>query len=137
MLILLYAIQGGAAEVIGMDLASIIERARICVADNGLDSRVTLLMGRVEETKMLPKNIEKVLSVNQGFLSNREGKTSSTSGIDTVGEARGTIPEGNEVLPRRRTPVPLIEVALYWQRDAKTSHKHCNSTFFINFSREQ
>ena len=34
---------------------------------------------------------------NQGFLSNLEGKTSSTSGIDTEGEARGTIPEGNEV----------------------------------------
>ena len=25
----------------------------------------------------------------------------STSGIDTEGEARGTIPEGNEVLPKR------------------------------------
>ena len=34
---------------------------------------------------------------------------------------------------RRRTSVPLIEVALLWQRDAKTSHKHWNSMFFINF----
>ena len=39
---------------------------------------------------------------NLGFLSNRDGKTSSTSGIDTEGEARGTIPEGNEVLPKRQ-----------------------------------
>ena len=30
------------------------------------------------------------------------GKTSSTSGIDTEGEAWGIIPEGNEVLPKRR-----------------------------------
>ena len=34
---------------------------------------------------------------------------------------------------RRRTPVPLIEVALLWQRDAKTSHKHWNSMFFHRF----
>ena len=40
--------------------------------------------------------------INQGILSRRDGKTSSTSGIDTEGEARGTIPDGNEVLPKRR-----------------------------------
>ena len=77
------------------------------------------------------------------FLSNREGKTSSTSGIDTGGEARGTIPEGNEVLQKRRDEehrFHLLRLRYYGsatQKQVTNTEIPCFHMFFNIFLREQ
>ena len=47
-----FAARAGAKHVIGVDMSSIIEKAKEIVAANGLTSKVTLLQGKMEEVEM-------------------------------------------------------------------------------------
>ena len=69
------------------------------------------------------------------FLTKREGKKRFQSGINTEGVARGTIPEGNEVWPPRWGKEHRFHhwVALWRQRNAKTSQIYWNPMFFNRF----
>jgi protein arginine N-methyltransferase 1 len=62
----LYGVQAGAKHVYGIERSAIAEQAKQIVADNGYQSKVTIIQGKVEEVD-LP--VEKVcLSVLHGHL---------------------------------------------------------------------
>ena len=55
----MFAAKAGARLVIGVDMSSIIEQARIIVAANGFADRIVLLKGKMEEV-VLPAGVDKV-----------------------------------------------------------------------------
>lgn len=55
----MFAAKAGAARVIGIDGADILDKARLIVADNGLADRVTLVKSKTEEAR-LPGGVEQV-----------------------------------------------------------------------------
>lgn len=55
----MFAAKAGAKLVIGIECSNIIDHAREIIADNGLDSKIVLIKGKVEEVT-LPDGIDKV-----------------------------------------------------------------------------
>lgn len=55
----MFAAKAGAKLVIGVDMSNIIDQAKEIVKDNGLEGKVVLLKGKMEEIT-LPDGIEKV-----------------------------------------------------------------------------
>jgi type I protein arginine methyltransferase len=55
----MFAAKAGAAKVIGVDCASIIDQAKIIVKKNGFEDVITLIRGKMEEI-VLPDGLEKV-----------------------------------------------------------------------------
>ncbi|RMZ91713.1 hypothetical protein DV736_g1045, partial [Chaetothyriales sp. CBS 134916] len=48
----MFAARAGAKHVIGVDMSSIIDKAKLIVAANGLTSKITLLQGKMEEVEL-------------------------------------------------------------------------------------
>lgn len=55
----MFAAKSGAKLVIGVDMSNIIDQAKEIVKDNGLEGKVVLIKGKMEEI-VLPNGIEKV-----------------------------------------------------------------------------
>jgi len=55
----MFAAKAGAARVIGIDMSSIVEQAKLIVEANGLSDKITIIRGKVEEVQ-LPEGVDKV-----------------------------------------------------------------------------
>ncbi len=72
----------GAKHVIGVDMSTIIEKAREIVAVNGMSDKITLLQGKMEEVTMPFPQVDIILSEWMGYFLLYE------SMLDTVLYAR-------------------------------------------------
>lgn len=61
----MFAARGGASAVVGVDNSSFAEDARAIVADNGLQDRISVVQGKVEEME-LPGGLSKVGPLSPG-----------------------------------------------------------------------
>eukprot|EP00455_Lapot_gusevi_P020800 TRINITY_DN21985_c0_g2_i1.p1 TRINITY_DN21985_c0_g2~~TRINITY_DN21985_c0_g2_i1.p1 ORF type:complete len:549 (-),score=172.14 TRINITY_DN21985_c0_g2_i1:43-1689(-) len=64
----LFAAQAGARLVIGIDLATIIEKSRKVVEDHGFQDRVVLIQGRVEEVELPVPKVDVIISEWMGYM---------------------------------------------------------------------
>ncbi|OOQ82413.1 putative protein arginine N-methyltransferase [Penicillium brasilianum] len=94
----MFAARAGAKHVIGVDMSSIIEKAKEIVAVNGLSDKVTLLQGKMEEVKLPFPKVDIIISEWMGYFLLYE------SMLDTVLYARDTyLVEGGKIFPDKAT----------------------------------
>ncbi|KAL8996274.1 MAG: hypothetical protein Q9169_004159 [Polycauliona sp. 2 TL-2023] len=78
----MFAVKAGAKHVIGVDMSTIIEKAREIVEVNGMSKQITLLQGKMEEVKLPFPKVDIILSEWMGYFLLYE------SMLDTVLYAR-------------------------------------------------
>ncbi len=90
--------KAGAKHVIGVDMSSIIEKAREIVAVNGLSDRITLLQGKMEEVELPFPKVDIIISEWMGYFLLYE------SMLDTVLYARDRyLVPGGKIFPDKAT----------------------------------
>ena len=77
-----FAVKAGAKHVIGVDMSTIIDKAKEIVERNGMTSKITLLQGKMEEVKMPYSKVDIIISEWMGYFLLYE------SMLDTVLYAR-------------------------------------------------
>lgn len=64
----MFAATAGAKQVIGIDMADIIDKARLIVKDNKLDHIITLVKGKVEEVTIPVDKVDLIISEWMGYF---------------------------------------------------------------------
>ena len=77
-----FAVKAGAKHVVGVDMSTIIDKAKEIVERNGMTSKITLLQGKMEEVKMPFPQVDIIISEWMGYFLLYE------SMLDTVLYAR-------------------------------------------------
>ena len=77
-----FAVKAGAKHVIGVDMSTIIEKAKEIVKVNGMSNQITLLQGKMEEVQLPLPKVDIILSEWMGYFLLYE------SMLDTVLYAR-------------------------------------------------
>jgi hypothetical protein len=77
-----FAVKAGAKHVIGVDMSTIIEKAREIVEVNGMSDKITLLQGKMEEVELPYPKVDIIISEWMGYFLLYE------SMLDTVLYAR-------------------------------------------------
>ncbi|KAF2650259.1 arginine n-methyltransferas-like protein [Lophiostoma macrostomum CBS 122681] len=80
----MFAVKAGAKHVIGVDMSTIIDKAKEIVERNGMTSKITLLQGKMEEVKLPFDKVDIIISEWMGYFLLYE------SMLDTVLYARDT-----------------------------------------------
>lgn len=94
----MFAARAGAKHVIGVDRSSIIDMAREVVAVNGLNDRITLIQGKMEEVELPVSEVDVIVSEWMGYFLLYE------SMLDTVLFARDKyLKKGGLILPDKAT----------------------------------
>ncbi|KAI1911598.1 Nuclear SAM-dependent mono-and asymmetric methyltransferase [Ophidiomyces ophidiicola] len=94
----MFAVRAGAKHVIGVDMSSIIEKARQIVEANGMSNKITLLQGKMEEVVLPFPKVDIIISEWMGYFLLYE------SMLDTVLYARDRylVPDG-KIFPDKAT----------------------------------
>ncbi|MCJ1261733.1 type I protein arginine N-methyltransferase Rmt1 [Lobaria immixta] len=94
----MFAIRAGARHVIGVDMSTIIEKAREIVQVNGMADKITLLQGKMEEVQLPYAKVDIILSEWMGYFLLYE------SMLDTVLYARDKyLAAGGLIFPDKAT----------------------------------
>ncbi|KAF3404379.1 Protein arginine N-methyltransferase 1, partial [Talaromyces pinophilus] len=94
----MFAVRAGAKHVIGVDMSSIIEKAREIVAVNGMADKITLLQGKMEEVNLPFPQVDIIVSEWMGYFLLYE------SMLDTVLYARDRyLAPGGKIFPDQAT----------------------------------
>lgn len=99
----MFAVRAGAKHVIGVDMSSIIQKAKLIVAANGMQNKITLLQGKMEEVelpldKMHNGKVDIIVSEWMGYFLLYE------SMLDTVLYARDAyLADGGKIFPDKAT----------------------------------
>ncbi|KAH8695391.1 histone H4 arginine methyltransferase RmtA [Talaromyces proteolyticus] len=94
----MFAVRAGAKHVIGVDMSSIIEKARAIVAVNGMADKITLLQGKMEEVVLPFPQVDIIVSEWMGYFLLYE------SMLDTVLYARDRyLAPGGKIFPDQAT----------------------------------
>jgi len=64
----MFAAKSGAKHVIGVDMSTIIEKAREIVAVNGFADKITLLQGKMEEVELPYPKVDIIISEWMGYF---------------------------------------------------------------------
>ncbi|KAG8525894.1 uncharacterized protein KY384_000655 [Bacidia gigantensis] len=96
--VLMFAVKAGAKHVVGVDMSTIIDKAKEIVERNGMTAKITLLQGKMEEVKMPFQKVDIIISEWMGYFLLYE------SMLDTVLYARDRylVTEG-KIFPDRAT----------------------------------
>ncbi|KAF2281546.1 arginine n-methyltransferas-like protein [Westerdykella ornata] len=94
----MFAVRAGAKHVIGVDMSTIIEKAKEIVAVNGMSDKITLLQGKMEEVQLPFDKVDIIISEWMGYFLLYE------SMLDTVLYARDRYlkPDG-KIFPDKAT----------------------------------
>jgi protein arginine N-methyltransferase 1 len=119
-----FAARAGAKHVIGVDMSSIIEKAKEIVAVNGLSDKITLLQGKMEEVHLPFPKVDIIISEWMGYFLLYE------SMLDTVLYARDTyLNPGGLIFPDKATMyVAAIEDGEYKDDKIGCKQKSRDST---------
>lgn len=122
-----FAAKAGAKHVIGVDMSTIIFKAKEIVAANGLSDKITLLQGKMEEVELPFPKVDIIISEWMGYFLLYE------SMLDTVLYARDRyLVEGGKIFPDKAT----IYVAGIEDGDYKEEKIECMWSFlpFVRFA---
>ncbi|KAL7436231.1 hypothetical protein ACHAXM_006326 [Skeletonema potamos] len=64
----MFAVQAGAAHVYGVDCSGIIDSAKRIVKDNGMEDKITLIKGKIEEIDLPVKEVDIIVSEWMGYF---------------------------------------------------------------------
>lgn len=64
----MFAVKAGAKHVIGVDMSTIIEKAREIVAANGMSEKITLIQGKMEEVVLPVDEVNIIISEWMGYF---------------------------------------------------------------------
>ncbi|KAL0633871.1 Nuclear SAM-dependent mono-and asymmetric methyltransferase [Maublancomyces gigas] len=64
----MFAVKAGAKHVIGVDMSTIIEKAREIVEVNGMSDKITLLQGKMEEVTLPVDKVDIIISEWMGYF---------------------------------------------------------------------
>ncbi|KAI5820685.1 S-adenosyl-L-methionine-dependent methyltransferase [Pyronema omphalodes] len=64
----MFAVKAGAKQVIGVDMSTIIEKAREIVAVNGMSDKITLIQGKMEEITLPVDKVDIIISEWMGYF---------------------------------------------------------------------
>lgn len=93
-----FAAKAGAKHVIGVDMSTIIFKAKEIVKANGLSDKITLLQGKMEEVELPFPKVDIIISEWMGYFLLYE------SMLDTVLYARDRyLVEGGKIFPDKAT----------------------------------
>lgn len=93
-----FAVKAGAKHVIGVDMSTIIEKAREIVQVNGMADKITLLQGKMEEVELPFPEVDIIISEWMGYFLLYE------SMLDTVLYARDKyLAKGGLIFPDKAT----------------------------------
>lgn len=93
-----FAVRAGAKHVIGVDMSTIIEKARQIVEVNGMSDKITLLQGKMEEVQLPCPRVDIIVSEWMGYFLLYE------SMLDTVLYARDKyLKPGGLIFPDKAT----------------------------------
>lgn len=93
-----FAVKAGARHVIGVDMSTIIEKAKEIVEANGMTTKITLLQGKMEEVELPFPKVDIILSEWMGYFLLYE------SMLDTVLYARDKyLVTGGLIFPDKAT----------------------------------
>ncbi|KAF1812928.1 S-adenosyl-L-methionine-dependent methyltransferase [Eremomyces bilateralis CBS 781.70] len=94
----MFAVRAGAKHVIGVDMSTIIDKAKEIVAINGMSDKITLLQGKMEEVELPFPKVDIIISEWMGYFLLYE------SMLDTVLYARDTyLNPGGLIFPDKAT----------------------------------
>ncbi|MCJ1310209.1 type I protein arginine N-methyltransferase Rmt1 [Agyrium rufum] len=94
----MFAVKAGAKHVIGVDMSTIIVKAREIVEQNGMTSKITLIQGKMEEVKLPFDKVDIIISEWMGYFLLYE------SMLDTVLYARDRyLAPGGLIFPDKAT----------------------------------
>ena len=114
-----FAIRAGAKHVVGVDMSTIIHKAREIVERNGMTSCITLLQGKMEEVELPFPKVDIIISEWMGYFLLYE------SMLDTVLYARDRyLAPGGLIFPDKAT----LYVAGIEDGDYKEEKIGCLST---------
>ncbi len=124
----MFAVKAGAKHVIGVDMSTIIFKAREIVHANGMSDKITLVQGKMEEVKLPFDKVDIIISEWMGYFLLYE------SMLDTVLYARDRyLTKEGLIFPDKAT----IFVAGIEDGDYKEEKIGCESrvvlSFFISF----
>lgn len=93
-----FAVKAGAKHVIGVDMSTIIDKAREIVAVNGMSDKITLVQGKMEEVTLPYPKVDIIISEWMGYFLLYE------SMLDTVLYARDRyLAPGGLIFPDKAT----------------------------------
>lgn len=93
-----FAVKAGAKHVIGVDMSTIIQKAREIVEVNGMSDQITLLQGKMEEVELPFPKVDIIISEWMGYFLLYE------SMLDTVLYARDRyLTKGGLIFPDKAT----------------------------------
>ncbi|KAL9108989.1 MAG: hypothetical protein Q9187_008221 [Circinaria calcarea] len=93
-----FAVKAGAKHVIGVDMSTIIEKAQAIVKVNGMEDKITLLQGKMEEVSLPFPKVDIIISEWMGYFLLYE------SMLDTVLYARDKyLAPGGLIFPDKAT----------------------------------
>ena len=93
-----FAVKAGAKHVIGVDMSTIIDKAKEIVAVNGMSDKITLLQGKMEEVELPFPKVDIIISEWMGYFLLYE------SMLDTVLYARDKyLTEDGLIFPDKAT----------------------------------
>ena len=93
-----FAVKAGAKHVIGVDMSTIIDKAKEIVECNGMTSKITLIQGKMEEVKLPFPKVDIIISEWMGYFLLYE------SMLDTVLYARDKyLAQGGLIFPDKAT----------------------------------
>ncbi|CAK7233582.1 Nuclear SAM-dependent mono-and asymmetric methyltransferase [Sporothrix curviconia] len=95
----MFAVKAGAKHVIGVDMSTIIYKAREIVKVNGMADKITLIQGKMEEVKLPYDHVDIIISEWMGYFLLYE------SMLDTVLYARDRylVKDGGLIFPDKAT----------------------------------
>lgn len=94
----MFAVKAGAKHVIGVDMSTIIYKAREIVKVNGMADKITLIQGKMEEVKLPFEHVDIIISEWMGYFLLYE------SMLDTVLYARDRyLVKGGLIFPDKAT----------------------------------
>ncbi|KAF2097645.1 S-adenosyl-L-methionine-dependent methyltransferase [Rhizodiscina lignyota] len=94
----MFAVKAGAKHVIGVDMSTIIDKAREIVAVNGMSNKITLIQGKMEEVQLPFPKVDIIVSEWMGYFLLYE------SMLDTVLYARDKyLKPGGLIFPDKAT----------------------------------
>lgn len=93
-----FAVKAGAKHVIGVDMSTIIDKAKEIVEVNGMSDKITLLQGKMEDVKLPFPEVDIIISEWMGYFLLYE------SMLDTVLWARDRyLKKGGLIFPDKAT----------------------------------
>lgn len=124
-----FAAKAGAKHVIGVDMSTIIFKAREIVEANGLSDKITLIQGKMEEINLPFPKVDIIISEWMGYFLLYE------SMLDTVLYARDTYLEKDTglIFPDKATIFFAgIEDGDYKEEKIECEHLWCNAAMFLD-----